>query len=242
MTGYEYSRNWFNWTFENTEKINPNHTALYFYILERANYMGWKENFGLPMELAKEAIGIKNYRTYTKTFEDLISFGFIKLIEKSKNQYTSNVIALVKNTKAHTKAHTKAQQDHSQSIVGIIKPITIKPITINIEFCIFWDLYNKKIGDKTKCEKKWISLTDIERKKIIDTLPNFIKSISEKKYQPYPETYFNNKRWEDESSVIVQHKNGDTPLSSIDPREIMNARRIANGEDLSMNIFTGEKL
>jgi len=73
----------------------------------------------------------------------------------------------------------------------------IKENKINISFDIFWKLYDKKVN-KPKCEKKWISLKDIERKLIIDTLPTFLKTITDKQYQPYPMTYLNNKRWEDE--------------------------------------------
>lgn len=87
------------------------------------------------MEMAKDAIGIKNYKTYSKTFEDLIEWGFIRLLQRSKNQYSSNIIAIVKNTKAHTKALSKATQKHSQKqvhgIVGIDKQIQTdtEPIT-----------------------------------------------------------------------------------------------------------------
>lgn len=134
LSGYDLSREWFDWCFENPEKINPNHTALYFFCIEHCNRMGWAEKFGLPMEMAKSAIGIRNYKTYSKTFKDLEDFGFIKVIERSKNQYSANIIALVKNTKANTKALTKATQKHSQKqvhgIVGINKPITIEPITL----------------------------------------------------------------------------------------------------------------
>jgi len=69
---------------------------------------------------------------------------------------------------------------------------------INIFFSSFWDLYDKKVGDKQKCEKKWNSLKPEERQKIIDTLPAFKASISDKQFQPYPETYLNKKRWNDE--------------------------------------------
>ena len=31
---------------------------------------------------------------------------------------------------------------------------------INIEFDVFWDLYDKKIGSKSKCVKKWESLNE----------------------------------------------------------------------------------
>lgn len=72
---------------------------------------------------------------------------------------------------------------------------------INVDFSKFWNLYDKKVGDKSKCEKKWVALTDTDRQKIIDTLPLFKSSIRDKQYQPHPETYLNQKRWNDE--IIV---------------------------------------
>ena len=114
MNGYELSRNWFDFCFENPEKVKPNHTALFFFAVEHCNRLGWKEKFGFPTEMAKDAIGIKNYRTYINTLNDLIDFGFIEMIEKSKNQYSANIIAIVKNTKAPTKALDKALSKHSQ--------------------------------------------------------------------------------------------------------------------------------
>ena len=71
----------------------------------------------------------------------------------------------------------------------------------NIPFQQFWDLYDKKVGDRTKCEKKWIALTDADRQKIIDTLPLFKSSIRDKQFQPHPETYLNQKRWNDEIEI-----------------------------------------
>lgn len=126
MTAYELSRNFFDWSFENTSLVKPTHVALYFFIIEHNNRLGWKPQFGLPMEMAKNAIGISNYKTYSKTFEDLIEWGFIKVFQRSKNQYSSNIIGLVKNTKATTKALSKATLKHSQKqvhgIVCIDKP------------------------------------------------------------------------------------------------------------------------
>jgi hypothetical protein len=65
-------------------------------------------------------------------------------------------------------------------------------------FSEFWDLYNKKQGDKDGCIKKWKQLTDEERQKIIKTLPSFLSKIKDKQYQPLPATYLNQKRWNDE--------------------------------------------
>jgi len=69
--------------------------------------------------------------------------------------------------------------------------------SINVAFFEFWNLYNKKIA-KVKCEKKWNKLKDKEREEIMNTLPNFLKTINDKQFQPYPETYLNQRRWEDE--------------------------------------------
>lgn len=136
MNGYELSRIWFDWCFENPEKISPNHSALYFFAIEHCNRLGWREKFGFPTEMAKDAIGIKSYKTYINTLNDLVEFGFIKMIERSKNQYSANIIGLVNFDKALTNALDKAitkhvsKQDQStcESISTINKPLTNKQL------------------------------------------------------------------------------------------------------------------
>lgn len=119
-------RNWFNWCFDNPDIINPNHTALYMFCIEHNNRMGWKTKYGLPTTMAMEAIGIKSYNTYKKTFDDLIKFKFIILIERSKNQYSSNIIALSISDKALDKALDKATARHSTKQVGSTIQSTVK--------------------------------------------------------------------------------------------------------------------
>lgn len=75
---------------------------------------------------------------------------------------------------------------------------------INISFDLFWNLYDKKVGDKTKCEKKWNNLKDSERETIMKTLPEFKKQFEEKRFQPHPYTYLNGARWYDE--IILPEK------------------------------------
>lgn len=204
MNSYELSRTWFNWCFENPEKINPNHTAMYFFIIEHCNRLGWKEKFGLPMEMTKDAIGIKNYRTYSNTLNDLIEWKFITLIQKSKNQYSSNIIAIAKNTKASIKALDKAMQKHSQKqvhdIVCIDKPInniTIEQETISFEW--FWQTYDKK-NDRKVCEDKFNKLSFDVKEKIKLGLPNYIKSTPDIKFRKLPKTWLNGECWNDEVS------------------------------------------
>ena len=112
LNGYDLSRSWFDFAFENPDKISPNHAALFFFAIENCNRLGWKKQFGLPATMAMEAIGIRSYNTYKKVFDDLVEWGFFKLVQKSKNQYSSNVIALSIFEGAIDKALDKALTKH----------------------------------------------------------------------------------------------------------------------------------
>lgn len=102
-----------------------------------------------------------------------------------QNQYTKK--------SGHKKGHmTSHMEDENENVNN----------NINIVFDVFWNLYNKKVGSKSKCEKKWNKLKDVERQKIIDTLPNFLAGIKDKQYQPFPETYLNKERWNDEIKPV----------------------------------------
>ena len=100
MTGYELSRSWFDFCFENPEKVKPIHSAIYFFAIEHCNRLGWKEKFGFPTKMTMDAIGIKKYNTYILALRDLEEWCFVKMIEKSKNQYSANIIAIYQNGKA----------------------------------------------------------------------------------------------------------------------------------------------
>jgi hypothetical protein len=131
MNSYELSRQWFDFAFENPHKINPHHSAIYFFAIERCNRLGWKTIFGFPTSTVLEVIGMKSYGSYKKYFDDLVKWGFIKVHEYSKNQHSSNIIELTLNVKAGTKALDKALIGHaikqdestSESIDSINKQI-----------------------------------------------------------------------------------------------------------------------
>jgi hypothetical protein len=111
LNSYELSRAWFDFCFENPEIIQPAHTAIYFFAVEHCNRLGWKSKFGFPTQMTMDAIGIKKHQTYIKYFNDLCEWGFFKLIQKSTNQYSANIICLqnakLKNGKALDKALVK---------------------------------------------------------------------------------------------------------------------------------------
>ncbi|GEM_PF-868247 len=83
-----------------------------------------------------------------------------------------------------------------------------------IPFSSFWDSYGKKVGDKTKLEKKWNKLSDEDRKAIMDYIPAYIKATPDKKYRKNPETFLNNHSWNDEI-VEYAHKPGPPDLREL---------------------------
>lgn len=167
INGYQLSRSWFDFCFANPELINPNHTAIFTFAIEHCNRLGWKEKFGFPSQMTMDALGIKNHHTYIKYFSDLVEWGFFKLVQRSTNQYSANIISLQygksKNGKALDKAfitHASKQpteQQHSnpqstpQSNDSIDKPIN--QLTTN----------NKQILSTTVDDSFEISILEIVR-------------------------------------------------------------------------------
>jgi len=104
-----------------------------------------------------------------------------------------------KKTKAYAKHTHKRTENENRN-------------EINIGFEDFWDLYAKKV-DRQKCEGKWIGLTDEERKNCIEKLPAYIQSTPDKKFRRDPETYLNNKSWENEIISPFPSKIPEQPLT-----------------------------
>jgi len=103
----------------------------------------------------------------------LVEFGFFEVVQYSKNQYSSNIIALKENCKANSKALDKALTKHipkhsakhcsstvqsiDQSIVSIDKQlnnITIKQLNNRTSNQIFYD--TQKLSLVLQAEDSWL--------------------------------------------------------------------------------------
>jgi hypothetical protein len=228
---FKLYRNFWDFAFENPEKIKPNHIAIFSFAIEHCNRLGWKKKFGLPSTMTMEAVGIKSYNTYISAFNDLVEFGFIDLIEKSKNQYSSNIIALSDFNKANDKALNKALIKHTtkqsestlQSTGESISSIDIQETNIQEtkkqRFEDFWNLYDKKVERKS-CYNKFMKLDLKVIEKIINVVPSYVKSTPDLKYRKNPETWINGECWNDEIKETDKKEEGYT---------------LANGSKISTN-------
>ena len=227
MDIYKLYRDFWDYAFENPEVIKPNHIAIYSFAIEHCNRLGWKKKYGLPSTMVMEATGIKSYNTYIDAFNKLVDIGFIELVEKSKNQYSSNIIALSNFNKASNKALDKALTKHTtkqsestiQSTSESISSIDIQIYNnTNIQtdkellFETFWNLYDKKV-ERKNCLKKFIKLDLEVIEKIINVVPFYVKSTPDLKYRKNPETWINGECWNDEikDTTTEQPKERFTP-------------------------------
>jgi hypothetical protein len=96
MNGYNLSRKWFDFSFENHE-AKVQHTAIYLWCVELNNRFGWKDNFRLPTNSTMEGLSIGNKNTFLSALKDLESWGFIKIISESKNQNQARIISICRS-------------------------------------------------------------------------------------------------------------------------------------------------
>lgn len=95
MNGYKLMQDWFDYTYEQ-HGVKPVHHALYAYLVDLCNRLGWKPTFGLPTQHTMERLGIGNRNTYKDAVKFLESMGAIRVVEWSKNQHTSTQVQLAK--------------------------------------------------------------------------------------------------------------------------------------------------
>lgn len=129
LNGYYLTTQWFKFCQSGEFVIRPIHTALYVYCIHLCNSLKWKVNFGLPTDSTMGVLGMKNKKTYYLVLQDLIDFGFIKLVEKSINQHTANIICLPK------KRISTISGTHLSTISGtvpIVKRINTKTL-VNVQ-------------------------------------------------------------------------------------------------------------
>ena len=106
--------------------------------------------------------------------------------------------------------------------------ITKTKVEIYPSFEDFWDLYDKKTGNKTLIKPKFDKLPQKVKEEILNYLPAYIESTPDKTYRKNPQTFLNNKAWEDE--LIKHNSNGRQQNNQPDYSNL--ERILANTEGL----------
>lgn len=179
MTGYDYSRMWWEYVEDNPDKVHAGMYPLYFWCLELNNRLGWKPKFGLPRDTAMENCRLSK-NSYYKAFDSLVEIGAIEVVQKGKNQSKSTIIALPKFGTAggqqlvqredsdwyseETATGTaKVQQEGSGCDSGrtVVKPLkTIKPLKTKEEELLHFDFLNDE-----KVKSLLLEFWEVKKKK-----------------------------------------------------------------------------
>lgn len=85
----------------------------------------------------------------------------------------------------------------NKEIITNKENITNKVSSPKIPFEEFWNAYDKKTG-RPKSEKKWNALSLKDQEAIMEHIPKYKIAQPNKTYRKNPETFFNNRSWEDE--------------------------------------------
>lgn len=112
--------------------------------------------------------------------------------DSRRNNRTSIPKKDTKNTSSSYVKHMDNESDNESSELIEVKK------SKGIDFEIFWNLYDKKVGEKGKIKKKWDALSERDQLLTLDHLPKYKRSQPDKQYRKNPDTYLNNTGWLDE--------------------------------------------
>jgi hypothetical protein len=139
INGYNLSKAWFEFAWENNSKVKPTHTALFFWCVELWNRLGQPKEFGLPSSEARTAMSISRSDVFTGCLSDLKEWGFIEIVHQSINQHKANIIKICPiqivegNDQALRRATSKQRVSNVESNVDVNKPKNIEPINKEID-------------------------------------------------------------------------------------------------------------
>lgn len=205
---------------DNPISKNPEYCWLWCILLMKANH---KET-DIIFNSKKEKIKIGEFITGRKqlSLESGISESKIQRIlkyleiEQQIEQQTNNKFRriLIKNYKQYQQSEQQNEQPVNNKRTTSEQPVNTNKNDKNenneknntvLSFSEFWDLYDKKRGDKTKLEKKYNGINEEDRKKIMAHVKAYKLAQPDKQFRKDPATYLNNRGWEDE--IIYSHKN-----------------------------------
>lgn len=101
-------------------------------------------------------------------------------------------------------------------------PIALKEIKekeINTLFYTFWGIYDYKVG-KSEAIKAFFRLSAKDMKNCIEETPKWLEEAKKEPWRrkPYPSTFLNQKRWEDESGANAGGNDDDDEVLGYTPQ------------------------
>lgn len=156
--------------------------------------------------LAKK-LGRKDKSIIATYLNELVREGWIR---SKVFQETGNRRKICLTTPLRKKPRTSLEKSNEGSLEKSKDSNIINSKKVSISFEEFWNAYDKKVG-RPKSEKKWYRLSFGDQQAIMAYIPKYKRAQPDKKYRKNPETFFNNRSWEDEL-IPAGNKDGTIEL------------------------------
>lgn len=137
--------------------------------------------------------------------------------ELQENEPRTNQVRTSNKPVTNQNKESKEEKESKEDIIPPVSPgEKIIDEKTNFSFDEFWDLYDKKVGKKDKLIKKWLKLSDKERELAMSYIPEYKIAQPDKQFRKNPETFLNQKSWNDELIYKNGNKTSETVNSSTD--------------------------
>lgn len=187
-------------------------------IEQRQEYSEKQSINGTIGQFWKKAKAILKDKDYTNLYKSLSKKDKKELYETIKDMEVSEATlkAMLKATLKHLEIENENENENIDINKEGVQGEKNESISTSVEqplnnhslypFEEFWNDYDKKVGDKVKIRKKYEKLSDKDKLKIRENIPKYKAAQPEKQFRKNPETYLNNKSWNDEIIAKVQIK------------------------------------
>ena len=139
-----------------------------------------------------------------RVFKELQDKGYVLSVKEmnDKGQFTYNHIVYdnpYNGEPITEKPHTEKPLTGNQLLLSTNEQSTKLKSKEDKEklFESFWNMYDKKV-ERDACKKKFLKLDLPVIEKILQVVPNYVSTTPDKQYRKNPETWINNKCWDDE--------------------------------------------
>jgi len=143
-------------------------------------------------------IALKNWVKYNDSNSPKVKACIDNELKKVKNRV---LIQYIYSMDTHSQEEEEQEEEKEQE----------QQQEVNIDFDWFWNGYDKKVGVKEKLKYKWNKLSDKERQDAMNYIELYKKAIPDKQFRKNPETFLNNKSWNDE--IITRNNTSSDKLS-----------------------------
>lgn len=221
------------WDKEWFMNLKPKHKLLIKFIFDKCDVAGiWDANFTLASTYIGEKVSETDLNFFKTSIlkisagkffiKDFIEFQYGQLSEKCKPHI--KVISTLKKynlMEGYTKGMERVEEkEEDKDKEKDMEEYTEKEeekegeevfTDVKFPFHKFWDLYDKKVGDKEKLMRKWDALSNTDQETAMTNIPLYKLAEPDKQFRKNPETYLNNKSWNDE---IIKKQDGKQPTQS----------------------------